>query len=199
MKNSWTIILLILSLHLTSCKKEVDQNALEQTKLQQYNDSVFSHLMKEWKFKIPKTSKELTPILEDWKAWTNLINELKLRPVSTIGAFQKKAITLSEVAENLTYQGYPSQLDTPDIRIRYSTLLTAFQNLDMYIHLDPIDVEKVDYWLDHIQISLDDIVRMMDENLVRQNYVKEAGEEAMLEEMEELRNEARRANPEEVE
>ncbi|MGS4346231.1 hypothetical protein ACKUSY_11680 [Myroides odoratus] len=199
MKNSWTIILLILSLHLTSCKKEVDQNALEQTKLQQYNDSVFSHLMKEWKFKIPKTSKELTPILEDWKAWTNLINELKLRPVSTIGAFQKKAITLSEVAENLTYQGYPSQLDTPDIRIRYSTLLTAFQNLDMYIHLDPIDVEKVDYWLDNIQISLDDIVRMMDENLVRQNYVKEAGEEAMLEEMEELRNEARRANPEEVE
>ncbi|WP_410878092.1 hypothetical protein [Myroides sp. DW712] len=199
MKNSWTIILLILSLHLTSCKKEVDQNALEQTKLQQYNDSIFSHLMKEWKFKIPKPSKELNPILEDWKAWTTLINELKLRPVSTIGAFQKKAVTLSEVAENLTYMGYPSQLDSPDIRIRYSTLLTAFQNLDMYIHLNPIDVEKVDYWLDNIQISLDDIVRMMDENLVRQNYVKEAGEEEMLEEMEELRNEARRANPEEVE
>ncbi|WHT40573.1 hypothetical protein QNH98_08495 [Myroides sp. mNGS23_01] len=90
MKNIWTIILLVLSLNLTSCKKEVDQSAIEQTKLQQYNDSVFTHLMKEWKFKIPKASKELTPILEDWKAWTNLINELKLRPVSTIGAFQKR-------------------------------------------------------------------------------------------------------------
>jgi len=197
MKNIWTIILLVLSLNLTSCKKEVDQSAIEQTKLQQYNDSVFTHLMKEWKFKIPKTSKELTPILEDWKAWTNLINELKLRPVSTIGAFQKKAVTLSEIAENLPYQGYPSALDTPDIKIRYSTLLTAFQNLDMYINLNPVNIEKVDEWLDNIQLNLDDIVRMMEENLVRQNYAKEAGEDAMLQEMEEFRNDMRKANPEE--
>lgn len=199
MKNSWTIIVLILSLQFISCKKEMDQSVQEQTKLQQYNDSVFTHLMKEWKFKIPKASKELSPILDDWKAWTNLINELKLRPVSSIGAFQKKAVTLSEVAENLPYQGYPNQLDTPDIKIRYSTLLNAIQNLDMYINLDPINVEKVDYWLNQIQLSLDDIVRMMDENLLRQNYAKEAGEDAMLEEMEEFRNEMRRANPEEVE
>ncbi|WP_158961773.1 hypothetical protein [Myroides fluvii] len=197
MKNIWTIILLVLSLHLTSCKKEIDQSAIEQTKLQQYNDSIFTHLMKEWKFRIPKTSKELTPVLEEWKAWNNLIAELKLRPVSTVGAFQKKATTLSELAENLPYQGYPTTLDTPDIKIRYSTLLNAMQNLDMYINLNPVNIEKVDEWLDQIQISLDDIVRMMDENLVRQNYAKEVGEDTMLEEMEEFRSETRRANPEE--
>lgn len=197
MKNIGIILLLVVGLSLASCKKEIDQSQVEQTKLQQYNDSVFSHLMKEWKFKIPKTSKELTPILEEWKPWSNLINEVKLRPVSSIGAFQKKAATLTEIAQNLTYQAYPAPLDTPDIQTRYTTLLTAFQNLEMYIELDPINVEKVDEWLDNIQISLDDIVRMMEENLMRQNYAKQEGEDAMLEEMEELRNETRRANPEE--
>lgn len=197
MKNIGIILLLVVGLSLGSCKKEIDQSQVEQTKLQQYNDSIFSHLIKEWKFKVPKTSKELTPILEEWKPWNNLINEVKLRPVSTIGAFQKKAATLTEIAQNLTYQGYPSQLDTPDIHTRYTTLLTSFQNLEMYIELDPINVEKVDEWLDNIQINLDDIVRMMEENLMRQNYAKQEGEDAMLEEMQEFRNEMRRANPEE--
>lgn len=197
MKNIGIILLLVIGLSLASCKKESDQNQLEQAKLQQYNDSVFSHLMKEWKFKLPKTSKELTPILEEWKPWNNLINEVKLRPVSTINAFQKKAATLSEIAQNLTYQGYPIQLDSPDIKTRYTTLLTAFQNLEMYIDLNPVDLEKVDLWLDNIQISLDDIVRMMEENLVRQNYTKQEGEDAMLQEMQEMRNEMRNANPEE--
>lgn len=199
MKNIWMILLLVVGLSLTSCKKEIDQSQIEQTKIQQYNDSVFTHLMKEWKFKIPKPSKELAPILEEWKAWTALMNELKLRPVSTIGAFQKKATTLTEVAQNLTYQGYPIQLDTPDIKARYSTLLTSFQNLEMFIDLDPVDIEQVDKWLNNIQLSLDDIVRMMEENLVRQNYVKEEGEATMLEDMQEFRNEMRRANPEEEE
>ncbi|MGG5505579.1 MULTISPECIES: hypothetical protein [unclassified Myroides] len=197
MKNIGMILLLVVGLCLTSCKKEIDNSAIEQAKIQQYNDSVFSHLMKEWKFKIPKASKELTPILEEWKPWTNLINEVKLRPVSTIGAFQKKATTLSEIAENLTYQSYPTQLNTPDIQTRYTTLLNSFQNLDMYVNLDPVNLEKVDEWLHNIQISLDDIMRMMEENLVRQNYAKQEGEEAMLQEMEELRNETRNANPEE--
>ena len=193
------ILLLVLGLSFTSCKKERDNSEQEQAKIQQYNDSVFTHLMKEWKFKVPKPSKELAPILEEWKPWTNLINEVKLRPVSSIGAFQKKAITLSEIASNLTFQAYPSQLNTPDIQARYMTLLNSFQNLEMYINLDPVNVEKVDEWLDNIQISLVDIMRMMEENLVRQNYTKQEGEDAMLEEMQELRNEERRANPEEVE
>ncbi len=191
------ILLLVVGLCLTSCKKEIDNSELEQAKIQQYNDSVFSHLMKEWKFKIPKASKELTPILEEWKPWTNLINEVKLRPVSTIGAFQKKAATLSEIAENLTYQSYPAQLNTPDIQTRYTTLLNSFQNLEMYVNLDPVNLDKVDEWLHNIQISLDDIMRMMEENLVRQNYAKQEGEEVMLQEMEALRNETRNANPEE--
>lgn len=197
MKNIGIILLLVVGLSLGSCKKEIDQSQVEQTKLQQYNDSIFSHLMKEWKFRVPKTSKELTPILTDWKPWNNLMNEVKLRPVSTIGAFQKKAATLTEVAQNLTYQAYPSQLNTPDIQARYTTLLTSFQNLEMYIDLDPIDVEKVDEWLDRIQINMDGLVRMMEENLVRQNYAKQAGEDAMLEEMQQMRNEVRNANPEE--
>jgi len=197
MKNIWTILLVILALNLTSCKKEIDQSALEQTKLQQYNDSVFTHLMQQWKFKVPKANKDLTPILSEWKAWTDLTNELKLRPVSSIGAFQKKAATLSEVAQNLTYQSYPPELDAPDIKARYSTLLTSFQNLEMYISLNPVDVEKVDQWIRNIQISLDDLVRMMEEDLIRTNYIKEEGEDEMLEQMEEFRSETRRANPEE--
>ncbi|WHT40574.1 hypothetical protein QNH98_08500 [Myroides sp. mNGS23_01] len=67
----------------------------------------------------------------------------------------------------------------------------------MYINLNPVNVEKVDEWLDNIQLNLDDIVRMMDENLVRQNYAKEAGEDVMLQEMKEFRNDMRKANPEE--
>ncbi len=198
MKN-FLALLFILVFCITSCKKQDEKGFHNQEKVQAYNDSVFNQLNKVWKINVPKGSKALNPILEDWKPWMALVNELKLKPVSTISAFQKKAQVLSEVAQNLTYQGYPAEIDRPDIRARYTTLLTYIQNLDMYINLSPIDLEKVDICLKDVQKSLNELVKMMEEDLIRDNYEKEEGEEIMIEEMKQMMNTTRNANPEEVE
>lgn len=196
MKNLW-IIVFAITLGFTSCKKEGDTTLREQEKQKVYNDSVFNHLDKSWKIKVPKGSQSVSKVLEDWKPWVALVNELKLKPVATIGAFQKKASALSEVAVNLTFQGYPVEVDYPDIKARYSTLLTSIQNLDMYINNSPIDLEKVDFYLKEVQANLNELVKMMDEDQIRMNYEKEEGEEEMVEEMRTMMIESRRANPEE--
>ncbi len=198
MKNFLTLLFVVV-LSFTSCKKQEEDGFRDQEKIQAYNDSVFNHLNEVWKINVPRGSKTLNPILEDWKPWMALVNELKLKPVSTIGAFQKKAQALSEIAQNLTYQGYPAEIDQPDIKARYTTLLTYIQNLDMYINLSPIDLEKVDVCLKDVQKSLNELVKMMEEDLLRDNYEKEEGEDLMIEEMKELMNNTRNANPEEVE
>ncbi|MDR2222573.1 MAG: hypothetical protein LBE34_07515 [Flavobacteriaceae bacterium] len=200
MKQYLVIIVSILCLSLvtSSCKDDSERKQQEiQKKLKQHNDSVFQFLAKNWKFVIPHPTNELKQNIDDWSTLNDLKKELTLAPVSTIGAFQKKAEVLSQNALNVVYQSYPAAVNYPDVKARYTALLTSIQNLEMYITVDPIDIKKVDHCIKEVQNNLRIFYAVMEEELVRTNIPKEEGEQEMIQEMQNMAlDPTRNANPE---
>ncbi|TDS57874.1 hypothetical protein [Myroides indicus] len=195
MKNYLFFILSLIALSITtySCKDNSKVEQERQIKIKEYNDSIFAFVQKNWNFKIPRTSPELAQELENWKMWQEFKQEIELKPVSTLGAFQKKAEKLSSSVLSLTFQSYPNKLNQPDIKARVTVLLTSLNNLEMFIKLDPIPMDKVDIYLKEVQTNLKVLIMQMEENLAKTKIPKEIGEQEMLEAM----DETRRANPEE--
>ncbi|MDR0228999.1 MAG: hypothetical protein LBI72_08055 [Flavobacteriaceae bacterium] len=201
MKQYLIIILSLFGLMFitASCKDDSERKQKEiQLKIKQHNDSVFQFLTKNWKFVIPHPTNELKQNIDDWSTLNDLKKELILTPVSTIGAFKKKAEILSQNALNVVYQSYPAAVNYPDVKARYTALLTSIQNLEMYITVDPIDTKKVGHCIKEVQNNLRIFYAVMEEELVRTSLPKEEGEQEMIEEMHEIAlDPTRNANPEE--
>ncbi len=194
MKNSiFTIFLILCSLTLltTSCKDEEKFEKEQEIKIAQHNDSVYAFLQNNWKFTVPEASPELKPLLEEWKAWQEFNQELQLKPVSTIGAFQKKADVLTQKLTSLSFQKFPDELNLPDVKARIALLQTSINNLHMFITVEPIDIERSKKDIKMVNNSLNLFFEQMEENLIKKKYPKEIGEDEMIEAM----NSERRANP----
>ncbi|MEC4052325.1 hypothetical protein VSP10_05920 [Myroides odoratimimus] len=194
MKSNLYILLPLLffvSIVSFSCKDEEKFAKEQELKIAQHNDSVYDYLTKNWNLRIPAASAELDVILKEWKPWQEFAQEVKLKPVSTIGAFQKSANRITELLQSLTYQQYPQELDLPDIKARVALLQTSLNNLNMFLEVTPISIEKLDQNLKHTNTALRLLLAQMDENIVKAKLPQEAGEAEMLEAI----NEERRANP----
>lgn len=201
MKHYIVVITLLLSVAFisTSCNDDTQQKQEEiKLQLQKHNDSVFQFLVKNWNFTLPRPTKELETTVSEWTSLKDLKKELSLKPVSTIQAFQKKSELLSSTAINMMYQSYPEQLNQPEVKARFTTLLTSIQNLEMYITITPIDIVVVDKCIKEVQKNIKIFYAIMEEELVRSHIPKEDGEVEMIGEMQERAlDTTRNANPEE--
>lgn len=194
MKKSLLAIFLMLfsiSLLTTSCKDEEKFEKEQEIKISQHKDSVFAFLKNNWKFTLPKPSNELNPLLEDWSAWQEFKQELSLKPVTTIGAFQKKADLLTQKLSSLSYQKIPDELNLPDVKARITLLQTSLNNLHLFVIQEPIEIDRLSKDLKQVNNSIKLLFDQMEENLIKNRVPKEIGEEEMLEAI----STERRANP----
>ncbi|MCC9042263.1 hypothetical protein LNQ81_06095 [Myroides sp. M-43] len=189
--NSYILLLFLASIFMYSCKDNDQFSKDQELKIAQHNDSVYNYLTKNWSLRIPSVTPELDVILKEWKPWQELIQETKLKPVSTIGAFQKKANRISELLTSLTYQQYPEQLNLPDIKARVALLQTALNNLSMFLEVEPIDIKKLDHDIKYVNRAFRLLTAQMEENVRKAQLPKEEGETEMLEAV----DTERRANP----
>lgn len=185
MRHFLLIGIVLISLF-TSCKKVDTQQQENQLKAQKQTDSVFSILTKTWNFKIPYQSSALQAELADWKAWSTFKNDLSIKPISSISAFQKKSEVLSKSSLNL-FNEIPANLNRPDIKSRITVLNTHLSNLEMYISLDKIPEKKILWLIPQINSALMSLVNQMEEVVVKKSIPKEVGEAEMLKALDTVR------------
>ena len=114
-----------------------------------------------------------------WEEWRVFLLELSQKPKSTIGAFQKKAKTLSKKAVNLK-NNIPLAYDKPEIKSRISVLIAKVNALDLFINLNEIPDQKVIALVSEINTELRSIQSQLDE-IIRKNAIpREEGESDLI-------------------
>lgn len=186
----YLLVFSILLFFLVSCKDQEKAQQEHTLRAQQHNDSVFSLLEEKWNFRMPAISKKVEAEIVDWSQWEDFRKEIKLKPVASIGAFQKKIDKLTAAAAALQYN-IPTNLDKPEIRARITVLSNTFNNLQMYINVQPIPYQEMEILLPQINKQLISMVQKMEELLIKKDIPKEIGEEEMLRALDTLRH----ANP----
>ena len=137
-KLLYTFLVLVL---LTSCKDDSEKRRLENEKQQKKNEIIFSKVSKAWDFYDEPINETSENLVSDWTEFRSLLNELRLKPKKTIGAFQQKATAISKKAAAMD-DNIPEKFNQPQIKSRIATMTTKVRLLDLYIHLDLIPAEK---------------------------------------------------------
>ncbi|WP_430614804.1 hypothetical protein [Flavobacterium sp. JP2137] len=189
MRHFLLIGILFVSLF-ASCKKVDNREQENQLRAQKHTDSVFNILTKTWDFKIPWQSAALQSEIADWKAWNDFKKDIRLKPTSSISAFQKRSEVLSNSSLNLL-NDIPASLNRPDIKSRIRVLNTLFNDLEMYISLDKVPQKKILWLIPEINMTITSLVNQMDEVVAKKSIPKEVGEAEMLQALDTVR----RANP----
>lgn len=185
-----TLQIALICLTVFSCQqKDNTQQSLNES-VMQHNDSVFAFLETNWHFQIRQSSNELQNILQEWKIWQEFTQELAIKPVTSIGAYQNKIKVLDNKLTSLTYLKYPEALNTPDIKARITVLSTSIKNLNMFLQLNPIDLDKVELSLNQVNENLDILLSQMQNNLS-----KPAIHSSSTADFDQLLDTVRRANP----
>jgi hypothetical protein len=171
-KLLYTFLVLVL---LTSCKDDSEKRRLENEKQQKKNELIFSKVSKAWDFYDEPINETSENLVSDWTEFRSLLNELRLKPKKTIGAFQQKATAISKKAAAMD-DNIPEKFNQPQIKSRIATMTTKVRLLDLYIHLDLIPAEKVVKIISEINNELASLQRQMDKIEVISNIPVEIGE-----------------------
>lgn len=171
-KLLYTFLVLVL---LTSCKDDSEKRRLENEKQQKKNELIFSKVSKAWDFYDEPINETSENLVSDWSEFRSLLNELRLKPKKTIGAFQQKATAISKKAAAMD-DNIPEKFNQPQIKSRIATMTTKVRLLDLYIHLDLIPAEKVVKIISEINNELASLQRQMDKIEVRSTIPVEIGE-----------------------
>lgn len=186
----YLLVFSTLLFFLASCKDQEKAQQEHTLRAQQHTDSVFSLLEEKWNFRIPAVSKKVDAEIAEWSQWSDFKKEIKLKPVASISAFQKKIDKLNTAATALQYN-IPTNLDKPEIRARVTVLTNTFNNLQMYLNVQPIPYQEIETLLPQVNKQLISMVQKMEELLIKKDIPKEIGEEEMLRALDTLRH----ANP----
>lgn len=171
-KLLYTFLVLVLY---TSCKDDSEKRRLENEKQQKKNELIFSKVSKAWDFYDEPINETSENLVSDWTEFRSLLNELRLKPKKTIGAFQQKATAISKKAAAMD-DNIPEKFNQPQIKSRIATMTTKVRLLDLYIHLDLIPAEKVVKIISEINNELASLQRQMDKIEVRSTIPVEIGE-----------------------
>lgn len=171
-KLLYTFLVLVL---LTSCKDDSEKRRLENEKQQKKNELIFSKVSNAWDFYDEPINETSENLVSDWTEFRSLLNELRLKPKKTIGAFQQKATAISKKAAAMD-DNIPEKFNQPQIKSRIATMTTKVRLLDLYIHLDLIPAEKVVKIISEINNELASLQRQMDKIEVRSTIPVEIGE-----------------------
>jgi hypothetical protein len=107
------------------------------------------------------------------------LTELNEKPKSSIGAFQKKAKTLSQKVRDLN-NNIPAKFNKPEIKSRISVLSTKINSINLYINLQNIPDQKVIANVTEANVQLAALYREMDEIMRKSAIPKEEGESDMI-------------------
>ena len=171
-KLLYTFLVLVL---LTSCKDDSEKRRLENEKQQKKNELIFSKVSNAWDFYDEPINETSENLVSDWTEFRSLLNELRLKPKKTIGAFQQKATAISKKAAAMD-DNIPEKFNQPQIKSRIATMTTKVRLLDLYIHLDLIPAEKVVKIISEINNELASLQRQMDKIEVISTIPVEIGE-----------------------
>lgn len=181
------VILFSFVFLLVSCReddaKRLEAHAKEEIK----NEEVFKQIKEAWVFKLPIFGSKEQNLMGDWAQWRILTTEIRQKPTTSIEAFQTKAKTFSLKSKEVN-ASIPLVLNVPEFKVRLLVLQTKMNVLDLYIHLNPIPVEKVKITITEINEQFLAIQNQLTEIVLRSEIPLEEGE---LETIQQLRDTTR--------
>ena len=160
---------------LISCKDDTEIRVIEQLKEAQKKEVIFNNINKGWTFAINPVEPTTQSKINSWIEWRAFLNEINQKPKSSIGAFQKKATTLSKKVIDLN-SNIPSEFNNPQVKSRITAVTTKIKTLDLFIHLNQIQDQKVIQLIADINIEIIALQRQMEEIVRRSLIPREAGE-----------------------
>ena len=161
MKLKMVYLFLFAALAL-SCQDDNKERIVEQQKEAKKKEVIFNNINAAWQFNIPSMEPGAQAVAASWTEWRNFVNEINLKPKSTIGAFQRKSSTLSKKVTDLN-NNIPSKYNLPAIKSRISVLTTKIKTLDLFINLNQIPDDKVISILKDISIEITSLQMQMQE------------------------------------
>lgn len=176
LSNAFFLLLIIL---FASCNDDDDKRIAANLKETKRKEAVFAKVSEAWKFNtqpINATSQQLT---ENWTAWRAFLTELSQKPTSTIGAFRKKAQTLSLRVDAMN-NNIPAAFNKPEIRSRVAVLATQVHALDLFLSLNNVDAEEIKRLVNEINKHLRSLQTQLDEIVRKSRIPREEGESDMI-------------------
>jgi len=171
--------LLLFVLFFTSCQEDPKVRAFQQEKEAQKQEVIFNTINKGWNFNAQPTNETSNSLTKNWTEWREFLNELEKKPKSSIGAFQKKAKTLSKKASDLN-NNIPIIYNIPEIKSRIATINTKINSINLYIHLNQIPDKKIVQLVQETNTELASIQFQLEEITRKSNIKIEDGESDML-------------------
>jgi hypothetical protein len=178
MKNK--IFLTIFSfIFFISCKKDEALLIIEQQKEAQRQEVIFNTINKNWTFNAFPSNQSSQSLNQNWAEWRVFLKELAEKPKTSIGAFQKKAKTLSNKALELN-NNIPPTYNKPEIKSRISAVVTKINNLNLYINLKAIPEQKILKLIPEINQEVQSLQQQFAEIDTKNQIKMEDGEEDMI-------------------
>lgn len=178
MKRYYSYILFSVYL-LISCNDNAEKREIENLKDAEKKEVIFKTINKGWNFSNPSVSPTFQATVNTWSEWRSFLNELNLKPKSSIGAFQKKAKTLSKKVMELN-TNIPYTFNKPEIKSRISVLTTKINSINLFINLDDIPAQKVVTLVSEVNEELVSLTQQMEEIIRKSAIPKEEGESDMI-------------------
>jgi len=178
MKLSFSYFL-FLFFFFVSCNDNAEKREAENLKDAQKKELIFETINKGWNFSIPTLTPSSQEAINNWNEWRLFLNEIELKPKSSIGAFQKKSKALSKRVMDLN-MNIPPTFNKPEVRSRISVLVTKVNSINLFINLNDIPDQKVVALVSEVNLELISLTQQMDE-IIRKNAIpKEEGESDMI-------------------
>ena len=178
MKLYYSYILFSI-LILVSCNDNAERREIENLKDAEKKEVIFKIINKGWNFSNPSVSPTVQTTVNTWSEWRSFLNELNLKPKSSIGAFQKKAKTLSKKVMELN-TNIPYTFNKPEIKSRISVLTTKINSINLFINLDDIPAQKVVTLVSEVNEELVSLTQQMEEIIRKSAIPIEEGESDMI-------------------
>lgn len=175
-KVYYILLLMVIGV---SCQDDDAKRETARLKNLQKTEQVFETINKNWSFSEKPMNNETETWLNNWSEWSNFLTELKQKPKSSIGAFKKKAKTLSKKVRDLN-NNIPIKFANPQVKSRIAILTTQIQSLDLYINLDDIPAEKVVALVPEINAALASLQLQFEEIVRKDKIPMEQGESDMI-------------------
>ncbi|WP_395043707.1 hypothetical protein [Flavobacterium sp.] len=170
-----SIYILLFSMLLFSCQDDSKQRAIEQVKEAKKKQTVFENINRGWIFDITPIDPTTQSKITGWNEWRNFLAEINQKPKSSIGAFQKKAATLSKKVVELN-NNIPSEFNKPQVKARIGVITTKIKAMDLFIHLNQIPDKKVVKLIGEINMEIEYMQLQMEEIVRRSQIPREEGE-----------------------
>ncbi len=172
-------VLLMAFLLLFSCQDNKEQRLIENTKDAKKKETIFNNINKGWNFNADPINPPSQGLVAMWPEWRIFFLELKNKPKSSIGAFQKKAKELSKKVAELN-NNIPMAYNKPEVKSRIAVLISKINSLNLFINLDEIPDQKVVNLVTEINIQLISLQSQLDEIVRKSAIPKEEGESDLI-------------------